>query len=163
MSDFICELCNEKKIRHAKNKCKKCYLKCRPKEVRRKQAIIDGARRNNRLGRNYDDSIDISYKNRKSGMGSINRSGYKLISRKDHPNARKDGKIFEHVFVMSEYLKRPLSKVENVHHKNGNKLDNDIKNLELWTTKQPYGCRVKDLIDFCKEFLNKYKNEEDKL
>lgn len=39
--------------------------------------------------------------------------------------------IFEHRFVMELHLGRKLRKSEKVHHRNHNKLDNNIANLEI--------------------------------
>ncbi len=57
---------------------------------------------------------------------------------------------------MMKHIGRKLYKHENVHHINGIRDDNRIENLELWSTKQPYGQRVEDKIAFCKEFLSDY-------
>lgn len=85
-----------------------------------------------------------------------NNKGYRYILRKGHINAQKTGKMFQHVFIMSEHLKRPLAKHENVHHKNGIRHDNRIENLELWSKSQPPGQRVSDKVAWCIEFLNEY-------
>lgn len=80
---------------------------------------------------------------------------------KGHPNARKNGSMFEHVFVMSEILGRPLLPHENVHHKNGDRADNSPENLELWSRSQPPGQRVEDKVLWAKEILTTYLSRED--
>ncbi len=59
--------------------------------------------------------------------------------------------VAEHRWVMEQHLGRPLLPGENVHHKNGDRSLNTIKNLELWITKQPKGQRVADLVAFVVE------------
>lgn len=47
---------------------------------------------------------------------------------------RHQGKwVRQHRLVMERFLKRPLLRVEVVHHKNGEKTDNRLENLELMT------------------------------
>jgi len=68
----------------------------------------------------------------------------------------KKGRIREHVYIMSQHIKRPLFKGETVHHINGDKLDNRIENLELWDQSQSAGQRVEDKIQWSIEFLLKH-------
>jgi hypothetical protein len=74
----------------------------------------------------------------------------------DHPNASKYGYVQEHVVVMSEMLGRPLLPHENVHHRNGVRDDNRPENLELWSTFQPPGQRVRDKIVWARQILELY-------
>lgn len=63
---------------------------------------------------------------------------------------------------MERFLERALLPNENVHHKNGNRSDNRIENLELWSKSQPAGQRVIDKIKWAQEILKVYQNYEDK-
>lgn len=126
----------------------------------RRQAVVlrmcDAHYRQTRRG----ESLSEIKKKNPSGQGSVNQDGYRVISLPGHFAARADGRIFEHVYVMAEFLGRRLLPTENVHHKNGDRLDNRLENLELWSKSQPPGQRVADKVAWAKEILELYGDLE---
>lgn len=109
------------------------------------------------------DSLGPVIRRQNLGGKKIDRNGYVFWHDATHPLATRNGRVAEHRLVMSEFLGRPLHKGENVHHKNGNRSDNRIENLELWVTSQPAGQRPTDLLKWAREILAAYGDEEAKL
>ena len=92
------------------------------------------------------------------GTGHLGRKGYRYIYKPLHPNAPKNGQILEHILIMSAFLNRPLTKGETIHHKNGIRHDNRIENLELRSSSHPSGQSVSDMVEFCTQYLQKYRD-----
>jgi hypothetical protein len=61
----------------------------------------------------------------------LNKQGYVLIHKPEYENSYKHGYILEHRYVMEQHLGRKLQPGEDVHHKNHDKQDNRIDNLEI--------------------------------
>ena len=82
----------------------------------------------------------------------ITPKGYVRLTKRGYPNTTSQGHIFEHRFVMSEHLGRPLLPNEQIHHINGIKTDNRIENLKIVTSNQEhwkhhikhYSCTIKN-------------------
>jgi hypothetical protein len=170
--DRSCKLCRKREVsrlswhknkeKHAayrklyyENNKEVCYQRSRESASKKTEQYRQVRLRNYR--RVHGLPLDMPSTKRKSGEGTIDNNGYLTITKRGHPNQMDSkGRIREHVFIMSEYLGRALAKNESVHHKNGDKLDNSIENLELWHKGQPGGQRVKDKIDWAIAFLTEY-------
>ena len=84
--------------------------------------------------------------------GKINKNGYKVVYSRE---IRKY--VLEHRQVYEQHYGITLTPNQNIHHINGNRLDNRIENLELWDTSQPKGQRVEDKLDFYFTLVEQYK------
>ena len=77
-------------------------------------------------------------------LRSVGKEGYVtavLEPSEYHLTSRAGNTMLEHRLVMSRHLGRPLFQYENVHHRNGDRADNRLENLELWAKGQPPGQR----------------------
>lgn len=66
----------------------------------------------------------------------IDPAGYHLLFRPLHPHANSLGYVREHRLVMEQHLGRFLSPTEDVHHRDQDKANNHIDNLELTTRSE---------------------------
>lgn len=98
-----------------------------------KQSVLNSLKRTNTERRSSFDreySCGKNHKWYKDGMR--HQAGYLQVHRPEHRLARGDGWIFVHRLVMDEKMGGTLKSTDIVHHKDGDKSNNDIDNLEVY-------------------------------
>jgi hypothetical protein len=92
-----------------------------------------------------------------TGAGSISHGYLKVcVPVEQRHLTRGATNELEHRLVMAIHLGRPLEADESVHHRNGDRLDNRLANLELWARFQPRGQRVPDKVADALETLRRW-------
>ena len=95
-----------------------------------------------------------------TGEGSLSHGYWKVVVPPEERHlSNGERAVAEHRLVMAHHLGRPLLPDEVVHHRNGNRTDNRIENLELWSTYQPKGQRAQDKVAYAVEILRRYAPE----
>jgi hypothetical protein len=62
------------------------------------------------------------------------KNGYSYIRKPDHPCANYNGYVYAHRLIVEEHLGRYLRPNEVVHHIDGNHANNDISNLQVFSS-----------------------------
>lgn len=81
-------------------------------------------------------------------------NNYRLIFKPDHPFSSSRGYVREHRLVMEEHLGRYLDPKEEIHHIDGNGLNNSIENLQLLSSKSEH-VRLEHQLGKYKKHLHK--------
>lgn len=68
------------------------------------------------------------------GGRKLDKAGYVLLHRPDHPDSNSSGYVREHRLVAEQILGRRLLASEVVHHKNDDPADNRPENLQVYET-----------------------------
>lgn len=104
----------------------------------------------------FGNELDGKEKGKYAKNKRFTKHGYVYWYDPESIHANSHGCVYEHRHVMGESIGRVLYDHENVHHLNGDRSDNRIENLELWSKSQPPGQRVEDKLKWAHEIINLY-------
>lgn len=94
------------------------------------------------------------------GVGRhVKRNGYVWISIPALASSTgKKREMLEHRYVMEQHLGRPLEPGETVHHKDGDRANNALSNLELRVGNHGPGQEVHDVVAWSIAMLRRYSD-----
>lgn len=99
-------------------------------------------------------------KNGPKSCGCSRRKDGQVLNSQGYVRVYAAGRyVLEHRVIVAGLIGRPLFPDEIVHHRDGNRRNNDPKNLEL-CVKQPLCQRVSDIISWAIEVLKRYAPEK---
>jgi hypothetical protein len=78
----------------------------------------------------------IGGKNHRWKGGRIVRGGYVFISKSNYYRSDKDGYVAEHIYKIEKKINRQLGQKEEIHHIDGNPLNNKLNNLLVCAHKE---------------------------
>jgi hypothetical protein len=70
-----------------------------------------------------------------TGGKYVSKQGYIIVYNPNY-TCDADRYLLEHRVIMEQYIGRPLTEDEDVHHINGDRQDNRIENLQLLTSSE---------------------------
>ena len=98
--------------------------------------IISKANKGKVLNDEIKRKISESHKLKGIGHKKQRQDGYVALYYPEHPCSNQDGYIMEHRYIMEQHIGRYIKDDEAVHHKNKDRKDNRLENLELMTFKE---------------------------
>lgn len=104
-----------------------------------------------RLGINSDGK-GKNHSGWKGGRGI--KTGYMTVYKPEHHRANNIRRVFEHILIMEEILGRKIKKGEPIHHIDLDRLNNDPKNLYLFSSHSEHQ-KSHTSIDECVKILIK--------
>lgn len=88
--------------------------------------------------------------------------GYVMILMRNHPRARKNGYVLEHILVAEKMLGRPLTETEEVHHRDLNRANNAPDNLKIYATHlEHWMAEHYDTVASARDAANSRKRSKD--
>lgn len=102
---------------------------------------------------------DFSGENNPNWKGGVKITrGYKYIYSPNHPNKDSRNYVAEHRLVMEKELGRYLDGKEEIHHLDGNRLNNSVDNLVLCKDSSEHHSKYHDISG--ERNINKYVREK---